>query len=95
MRYLNWLLRSLIFIAMLGFAVKNDQAVTLRYFFGYEWQTTLVVALLLFFTAGAILGLLAMFVTGLQQRREIARLKRDLRTRNRLAEPVEEQQPPI
>lgn len=95
MRYLNWLLRSLIFIAMLGFAVKNDQAVTLRYFFGYEWQTTLVVALLLFFTAGAILGLLAMFVTGLQQRREIARLKRDLRTRNRLAEPVEETQPPI
>ena len=95
MRYLNWLLRSLIFIAMLGFAVKNDQAVTLSYFFGYEWQTTLVVALLLFFTAGAILGLLAMFVTGLQQRREIARLKRDLKARNKLAEPVEEQQPPI
>jgi uncharacterized integral membrane protein len=33
MRYLNWLLRTLLFIALLGFAVKNDQPVTLRYFF--------------------------------------------------------------
>ena len=95
MRYLNWLLRAVLFIALLGFAVKNDQPVTLRYFFGYEWQSSLVVALLLFFAAGAIAGVLAMLVTVLQQRREIARLKRDIRVKNKLAGVGETQQVPI
>jgi uncharacterized integral membrane protein len=95
MRYINWLLRALLFIALLGFAVKNDQPVTLRYFFGYEWQTLLVVALLLFFVVGAISGVLAMLVTVLRQRREIARLKRDAITRNALDRIVEEHQTPI
>ncbi len=85
MRYLIWLLRVLLFIALLGFAVKNDQPIALHYFFGYEWQTSLVVALLLFFAIGAIIGVLAMLVNVLQQRREIARLRRDLKKRNKLA----------
>ncbi|MDO8263563.1 MAG: LapA family protein [Gallionella sp.] len=95
MRYLNWLLRALLFIALLGFAVKNDQPITLRYFFGYEWQSSLVVVLLLFFAAGAIVGVLAMLVNVLQQRREIARLKRDIRVKNKLAGVGETQQIPI
>ena len=48
MRYLVWLLRAVMFLVLLGFAVKNDQPVVLRYFFGYEWQASLVVILLLF-----------------------------------------------
>ena len=95
MRTISWLLRALLFIVLLGFAVKNDQPVTLRYFFGYEWQSSLVVALLLFFAAGAIAGVLAMLVTVLQQRREIARLKRDIRVKNKLAGVGETQQVPI
>ena len=47
MLYLNWLLRAAMFVILLGFAVKNDQPVVLRYFFGYEWQASLVVVLLL------------------------------------------------
>ncbi len=50
MRYLIWSLRAVLFLLLLGFAVKNDQPVVLRYFFGYEWQTSLVVVLLCFFT---------------------------------------------
>ena len=95
MRTISWLLRALLFIVLLGFAVKNDQPVTLRYFFGYEWQSSLVVALLLFFAAGAIAGVLAMLVTVLQQRREIARLKRDILVKNKLAGVGETQQVPI
>ncbi|MBY0575637.1 MAG: LapA family protein [Gallionellaceae bacterium] len=86
MRYLNWVIRAALFIVLLGFAVKNDQPVTLRYFFGYEWQPSLVIVLLVFFTAGALVGVLAMFVTVLQQRREIARLKREIRIKNKLAD---------
>ena len=95
MRYFDWALRIVLFIVLLGFAVKNDQPVTLRYFFGYEWQSSLVVALLLFFAAGAIVGVLAMFSNVLQQRREIARLKRDIRVKNKLADIGETQQIPI
>jgi len=86
MRYFNWLLRAALFIVLLGFAVKNDQPVTLHYFFGYEWQSSLVIVLLMFFAAGAIVGVLAMFASVLQQRREIARLKRDISLKSKLAD---------
>ena len=95
MRYFDWALRIVLFIVLLGFAVKNDQSVTLHYFFGYEWQSSLVVVLLLFFAAGAVVGVLAMLANVLQQRREIARLKRDIRVKNKLADIGETQQIPI
>jgi lipopolysaccharide assembly protein A len=95
MRLLNWLLRAALFILLLGLAVKNDQPVTLRYFFGLEWQSTLVIVLLVFFAAGAVAGILAMFVSLLKQRREISRLKRDIRLRNKIAGIDDTQQMPI
>ena len=95
MRYFNWLLRAVLFIVLLGFAVKNDQQITLRYFFGYEWQSSLVIVLLMFFAVGATVGVLAMLPNVLQQRREIARLKRDIRVKNKLAGIGETQQIPI
>jgi len=95
MRYLNWVLRAVLFVALLGFAVKNDQPVTLRYFFGYEWQSSLVIVVLIFFAAGAVVGVLAMLGNVMQQRREIARLKRDIRVKNKLAGVSETQQIPI
>ena len=95
MRYLNWILRAMLFVVLLGFAIKNDQPVTLRYLFGYEWQSSLVIVLLVFFAAGAAVGVLAMLGNVLQQRREIARLKRDIRVKNKLAGIGETQQIPI
>jgi len=86
MRYLIWSLRALLFLLLLGFAVKNDQPVVLRYFFGYEWQTSLVVVLLCFFTAGVVIGLLAMLAGMYSQRRELASVKRELQMKNKLAE---------
>ena len=86
MRSLNWILRAVLFLALFGFAVKNDQPITLRYFFGYEWQSTLVIVLLIFFAAGTAVGILAMFANVLQKSREIAALKRDIRAKNKLAD---------
>jgi putative membrane protein len=94
MRYLNWILRIVLFLALLGFAVKNDQLITLRYFFGYEWQATLVVVLLIFFAAGTAVGILAMLANVLQKRHEIAVLKRDIRAKNKLADLDETPQEP-
>ncbi|MBI5437160.1 MAG: LapA family protein [Nitrosomonadales bacterium] len=95
MRYLTWLLRAILFLMLLGFAVKNDQPVVLRYFFGYEWQSSLVVVLLLFFAVGVGVGMLAVLGNIFRQRREIAVLKRELRLKNKLAGVGETQQIPI
>jgi uncharacterized integral membrane protein len=86
MRYLIWTLRAVLFLLLLGFAVKNDQPVTLRYFFGYEWQTSLVVVLLCFFTVGVVIGLLAMLSMLYRQRRELSAARRELQLKNKLAE---------
>ena len=83
MRYLVWLFRSALFVVLLGFAVKNDQPVTLRYFLGYEWNTSLVVALLSFFALGAAIGIFAMLGTVISQRRELAAAKRELILKNK------------
>ena len=92
MRYFNWFLRFITFIVLLGFAVKNNQPVTLRYFFNTEWHTSLVVVVLLFFAVGVAVGVLAMMFNLLKQRREIANLKRDFRAKKHLAD-IGEAQP--
>lgn len=84
MRYLIWSLRAVLFLLLLGFAVKNDQPVVLRYFFGFEWQTSLVVVLLCFFIAGAAVGLLAMTGRVFRLRRELAASKRESQLKNKL-----------
>jgi putative membrane protein len=85
MRYLVWPIRAVLFLLLLGFAVKNDQPVVLKYFFGYEWQTSLVVILLCFFTAGVLVGVLAMLGKMFGQRRELAALRRDKQNKNKQA----------
>ncbi len=78
MRYLFWLLRAALFVVLLGFAVKNDQAVTLKFFAGAQWDTSLVVVLLCFISLGAALGIFAMLEGMLRQRRELTSVKREL-----------------
>lgn len=84
MRYLIWVLRATLFFVLLGFAVKNDQPVTLHYFFSYEWHTSLVVVMLCFFALGAGIGIIAMMGALLSQRRELAGVKRELQLKQKL-----------
>ncbi len=78
MRYISWLFQMFVFITLLGFALKNGQPVTLYYFFGYEWHSSLVIALFLFFAVGVALGILATLGIWFRQRREISRLKGEI-----------------
>ena len=75
MKFLVWLLRILLFVVLLGFAVKNSGTVTLRFFFDAAWPLPLVAVMLISFAAGAVAGLSAALGSFLRQRREIARLK--------------------
>lgn len=80
MRYLTWLLRILLFVALLGFAMKNSEIVSLRYLFGYEWQAPLVVALFGFLVLGVVLGMLAMLDTVVRLRSELAHARAQARS---------------
>ena len=75
--HLSWLLRALVFLAILLLAIMNTGPVTLRFFLG-TWEPPMVVAILVFLALGAALGVLACLPRLLRQRSEIARLRREL-----------------
>ena len=72
-----------IFLAALGFAIKNSDLVTLHYYLGVAWQAPLVVVLFTAFVLGAVAGVAASFSYVYRQRREILSLKRERRSRIR------------
>jgi len=76
MRYLALFLKIFLFALLLGFAVKNSDFVTLRYFLGYEWQSPLSLVILLAFAAGLLVGLLACSWRLLRNHRELRQLRR-------------------
>ena len=81
MRYLRWILWILLFVLLFGFALKNTDAVVVRYFLGWEWRPPLSVALFVFFATGAGLGVLAGTMALYRQRRELVELRREQRAR--------------
>jgi len=60
MRVFSWLLRAFIFFTLFAFALNNQHAVEVRWFFGFEWRTRMVFVVLAAFTAGCVVGVLAM-----------------------------------
>lgn len=78
MRYLVWILRLLVFVVILMFALKNTGPVDVG-FFGSHVITgvPLIVVMLIMLVAGTVLGWLITLPSLLKHRREIARLKRD------------------
>ena len=63
----------LVFLVFFGFALKNTQEVILSFFLGYEMRGPLVILLLAFFAAGAVLGVLAMMPMLFRHRRDLSR----------------------
>ena len=79
MRIVTWTIRLVVFLLLAAFAAKNVEPVALRFYFDLVWQAPLVLLVFAFFTAGALLGVLAVLGTLLRQRREILRLRREAR----------------
>ena len=86
MRYLGWLLKGALFILLLGFAVRNSDVVTLRYYLGYEWQAPLVLVILVFFVVGAAVGVAACMGYLFRQRRELVAFRKNEQARKTLAD---------
>ena len=69
MRLFIWLLRAFVFFTLFAFALNNQQAVTVRWFFGLDWQAPLVIVVVLAFGLGCAVGVLAMVPAWWRQRR--------------------------
>jgi uncharacterized integral membrane protein len=78
MKVVLWIPAVVVFLLLLGFAAKNSDPVTVRFFFDAHWHVPLVLVMLLFFVAGIAMGVTGALGTLFRQRREIARLQRDL-----------------
>ena len=83
MRILFLLLKTLVFLLLLGFAFKNGDNVVVHYFLGLEWQAPLVLVLLVFFGIGIAAGVMASLGIIVRQRREIWNLKREVSSHTR------------
>ena len=76
MNALLWFLRGILFIILLGLAIKNSSEVELRFFFDASWQAPLSLVLLAALVMGVVLGLLALLPQVIRLRRSVGQLKR-------------------
>ena len=60
MNYLMWLLKAAIFFTLFAFALNNQQAIGVNFFFGTFWKAPLVLVVLTAFGIGLALGVLLM-----------------------------------
>lgn len=90
MRYLVWVLRLLVFVVVLLFALKNTEPVKVSFFADYALiDIPLIVVMLVSFLLGLLLGLLLMILAVMRKKREIAKLKRDVaRLEDSLKNPI-------
>ncbi len=79
MKYLLWIFRILVFVILLGFALKNTDPVAVQFWLGMQWEAPVVFVLLAAFVLGAIGGVLASLGVIFRRRREIASLRKQLR----------------
>ena len=86
MHYLMWIIKALLFLLILSFALVNTDPVTVRYYLGYQWQAPLVLVLLVCLCIGALVGLLVGLFHTMRLRRQVAALKRELRAAQQSSE---------
>ena len=64
-----WLLKAAIFFTLFAFALNNQQAVSVYFFFGTLWQAPLVLVVLVTFACGLATGILMMMPRWWKKRR--------------------------
>lgn len=72
------LVAIVIFAVALTLNLKNPQPVTVFYYFGIEWQTSLMLALTAAFGVGLVFGWLVMTLSVLKNKRQAGKAKKQL-----------------
>jgi putative membrane protein len=68
----KWLLKAAIFFTLFAFALNNQSDVTVRFFFGRQWNAPMVLVVLGAFAAGLTVGILGMVPRWWRQRHKTA-----------------------
>lgn len=76
MQAFAWIVRVVIVLVLVWFAVRNSQPVTLNGLPQQSWQAPLIFVVLVAFVGGVVIGLLAWLPTIVRQRRELGRLRK-------------------
>lgn len=82
MKYLYLPAGALLFMFLLGFAMKNNALVDLHYYLGYTWRAPLSLLLLIVFSVGVVIGIMACISSLIRQRRRMMRLEQELKALN-------------
>jgi uncharacterized integral membrane protein len=80
MKFIVWLIRIVIFVAVLVLALANLQDGSLNLLAGYTWTAPMILIGLAFFVVGALAGLLAAIPGWVRRGREVSRLKREIKS---------------
>jgi len=83
---LRWILKAAIFFTLFAFALNNQQDVTVRFFFGAEWRTPMVIVVLCSFVGGLVIGVLIMVPRWWKQRNAAKRARHQVATDSALPE---------
>jgi putative membrane protein len=68
LKYLMWLLKAAIFFTLFAFALNNQHAVEVHFFFAAMWRAPLVLVVLAAFALGLVIGALGMVPRWWKQR---------------------------
>ena len=75
MRFILLLLKLLVFLALLGLAVRNSETVSVNYFLGWAWHVPLSLLIFVCFALGVGVGVAACTPRLLRTYRELRRLR--------------------
>ena len=81
MRVIAGLIRIVVFVVFLAFAIENTEPAVINLFLGYYLEAPLVLFLLGALLIGVLLGMLFLVPNLLRHRREASRLRKDLQQR--------------
>jgi lipopolysaccharide assembly protein A len=79
MAFVRWVAGVTLFIALLILSLQNDELVTVRFYRWFSWQAPLIFLLLIAFAAGAAAGLLAGVYRSARLKRQLGRLRKEVR----------------
>ena len=69
MRVVVWIVRLAVFFALFAFALNNQHAASVHWFFGQSWQAPMIFIVLAAFGLGCAFGVFAMVPSWWRQRR--------------------------
>jgi len=79
MQTVRWIVAAAVFLALLFLSLQNSDPVTLRLFNLANWQAPLIFVVFVAFAVGVAAGLLAGALRASRLKRQLSRLRRDLR----------------